>query len=303
MLLHRRTNTEREVDVVIRSKVGEHTIVVSVECIDHSRPADITWVENMLKKHEHLPTNRLILVSRSGFYEPAKVLAKSEGVDTYTPDDAIELDWTDIVGKMERLFLAKYDFTPTQHELVIQTEGGPRTFLAGGGTALQSNAGEPIGTLQDFVTFVLSTNHDIAGAAMTALDYDGEKNFTAEFNSNSPVFAVDDQGQGHLIERFRIRVICKRVTSPIELTPLSWHGVPVAFGYGDTALGAVTLTIVEQGPGETDIAFSVNNKDIAMLPPKVIPLSRPTQAPLDKDAMSATVVLPPAQDAHDAKGT
>lgn len=88
MLRHRLTGEEREVDVVIRSAVGEHPIVVSIECIDRKRRADSTWVEQMKAMHEHLETDRLVLVSRSGFYKPALSLAASLGIATYTPDEA-----------------------------------------------------------------------------------------------------------------------------------------------------------------------------------------------------------------------
>ena len=87
-LVHRLTGEKREVDVVVRATVGEHPLVISLECIDHSRAADVTWVEQMKSMHDHLETNRLVLVSRSGFSEQALTLARSLGISTYTPDEA-----------------------------------------------------------------------------------------------------------------------------------------------------------------------------------------------------------------------
>ena len=62
LLVDRRTGTEREVDVCIESTVGGQPVVVSVECQDHGRSADVSWVEQMKAKHEHLATidNRII---------------------------------------------------------------------------------------------------------------------------------------------------------------------------------------------------------------------------------------------------
>ena len=81
MLTHRITQSEREVDVVIRSVVGEHTVVISVECIDQGRPADVNWIEQMLAKHtaEWRATDRLVLVSRSGFDAPRPGFGLREG--------------------------------------------------------------------------------------------------------------------------------------------------------------------------------------------------------------------------------
>jgi hypothetical protein len=63
MLRHRGTGGLREVDIVVRATVGEHTLVIALECVEQSRPADQTWVEQMKAKHEHLETDKLILVS------------------------------------------------------------------------------------------------------------------------------------------------------------------------------------------------------------------------------------------------
>lgn len=45
MLVHRVTGEEREVDVVIRSEVAGHEIIISVEATAVGRKADTTWVE------------------------------------------------------------------------------------------------------------------------------------------------------------------------------------------------------------------------------------------------------------------
>lgn len=41
-LKHRRRATPREVDVVVRSTVGEHEVVIAIEAIEHKRPGDVT---------------------------------------------------------------------------------------------------------------------------------------------------------------------------------------------------------------------------------------------------------------------
>lgn len=59
----------REVDVVIEGNAGTYPVVLCIECRDRSRAADVTWVEEMHTKHEHLPTNKLVLAG--GFwYDP-----------------------------------------------------------------------------------------------------------------------------------------------------------------------------------------------------------------------------------------
>lgn len=69
-----------EVDVCIEAEVGGHTVVICIECRDHSRTADVTWVDQMKGKHERLPTNTLVLASRSDFSKRARSAAKVAGI-------------------------------------------------------------------------------------------------------------------------------------------------------------------------------------------------------------------------------
>jgi hypothetical protein len=66
-LRDRVTGANREVDVCIESTIGGHEILVSIECRDRGRRADVGWVEEMKAKHERLPTNALVPISKSGF--------------------------------------------------------------------------------------------------------------------------------------------------------------------------------------------------------------------------------------------
>ena len=80
------TGDDREVDVVIEAELGGHPVTLCIECIDHTRPASVTWVEQMHSKHQRLPTGTLVLASRSGFSRKARSLAKVAGLEllTYT---------------------------------------------------------------------------------------------------------------------------------------------------------------------------------------------------------------------------
>ena len=62
----------REVDICIRSKVLGHEVLIGVECrMSGSRKQTVEWVEAMHGKHSHLPTNKVVLVSSTGFTKNA----------------------------------------------------------------------------------------------------------------------------------------------------------------------------------------------------------------------------------------
>src|SRR4051794_8414322 len=78
-LPHRDTG-EREVDIVIETKVAGHTFMASVECTKTGRKASVGWVEEMLAKHQGLPTNLLVLAS-TGFTSGAIKVAAANRIE------------------------------------------------------------------------------------------------------------------------------------------------------------------------------------------------------------------------------
>ena len=87
------THQPREVDIVAKQLVAGHLVVLSVECRDHNRPAEVQWVEGASKKHEHLPTSKLVLWSRSGFTKQAVVKAAALKIDTVSQAQATCPTW------------------------------------------------------------------------------------------------------------------------------------------------------------------------------------------------------------------
>ncbi|MFG1874266.1 hypothetical protein ACGFIV_05450 [Sphaerisporangium sp. NPDC049003] len=66
-LRDRITGEMREVDVLITGHMGGRLIQIGIECRDRNRKDCVSWVEEMRAKHDDLPTDQLVLVSRSGF--------------------------------------------------------------------------------------------------------------------------------------------------------------------------------------------------------------------------------------------
>ena len=85
-LIDKSTGKEQEVDVCIEFTVANVSLLISIECTDKSRPATKEWVGEMKGKHDDLPSNKLVLASRSGFTEQALAKAKFHGIDTIALD-------------------------------------------------------------------------------------------------------------------------------------------------------------------------------------------------------------------------
>lgn len=104
LMRDRQTKRFREVDVVIRGTVGTQSIIVSIECRDHKRVADVTWIDAMKSKHERLDTNVLLLASSKGFTDEAERVAKSYGIQLFTLESQNSVDIAEKLGPLGSLW-------------------------------------------------------------------------------------------------------------------------------------------------------------------------------------------------------
>lgn len=98
MMRDRLTKSYREVDVVIKGKVGSQPVVVCIECRDHKRVADIGWIDAMKAKHDRLETNVLLLASSAGFTKEATAVAGKYGIELFTLESQDKADFPSLIG-------------------------------------------------------------------------------------------------------------------------------------------------------------------------------------------------------------
>ena len=112
------TGTTREVDVVIEGMFDGDPVVTSIEVIEHSRKADVHWAQGCIKKHERLPTTKLLLVSQMGFTKGALAAVAAEGgwVDTIRP----EFDDADRDTRVRDLYLDVITLSPSKFGIVAR---------------------------------------------------------------------------------------------------------------------------------------------------------------------------------------
>jgi hypothetical protein len=118
MLLDADTGEEREVDVVIEGRLGDDEVVISIEIRSHKRPQGPGWVEEMINKHARMPTNKLVLVSWSGFTRTAlrKVERQGGAVVALTPIDEPN-------ASVPPLFYQELTTTPERAWLLVEKDG------------------------------------------------------------------------------------------------------------------------------------------------------------------------------------
>ena len=159
------TGSDREVDVCVETNVASHHVIVSIECRDHKRVADVKWVEEMKAKHERLPTSLLILVSKKGFTSEANKVAKTYKIETLTYEETTEEDITRIFGDLDSLWVKNCTLTPSRVLVCVASGDGLPTESV---TMLRDDIiydehGGPVKTIDDLVQTLLHRAQVVEG--------------------------------------------------------------------------------------------------------------------------------------------
>lgn len=112
----KRSGRSVEVDVVVEGTLGGVALVIGVECTSGNRKATVEWVDQMLGKHNDLPLDKTVLVSRSGFTAEAKAKAEAHGVEALHLEEAEARDWSTWLVDVRNLRYATFTLQPEKIE-------------------------------------------------------------------------------------------------------------------------------------------------------------------------------------------
>lgn len=248
ILRDRVTNDDREVDVVIEIETPLYRCIIGVECRDRSRPADVEWVEQASAKHANL-TDKLVLVSRAGFTKSALRKAALLGIETLTLDEAIDTDWTQVVGKLATVYLALPQAWPSQGE-IIYSRAYPKSDLprVGVNSVIYRQHGIPMGTLYEVGLRILRVPEMVEHLVKT-YNTPGDYSFVVAYNVPKGSYVVDGDVQ-HEVDMLKYKMsvhIDERI--PVSLLHRSFKDAQVAYGTFEKFGIEAILTVVEK-PGQ-----------------------------------------------------
>jgi hypothetical protein len=211
ILVDRDTDGKREVDIVLRGKINNFPIIVSIEVTAKKRPVDTKWVEEMIAKHSCLPTDKLILISSSGFTKPAQQKASVNGViaiDTSKGDKALRefLQRTAFIQGISLNVHALVDNTPIPVTSIIQI-------------------GEKSGTIEEQANVLLSVEK--FKEIIFASQKDGLPGLVAEVKIPFSIDGVPAKKGQILKFLFFLGDITK---VPVKLSTIEYQGTEYIFG-------------------------------------------------------------------------
>jgi hypothetical protein len=109
-------DAEREVDVMLTETVAGEEIKVGVEVTATNRPLALPAVQALIAKHQGIGTDRVIIVSRSGFTAHAlRAIEAARGISGYQPKDLTDPKKFEakIVGELSTLWQKRFSVTLT----------------------------------------------------------------------------------------------------------------------------------------------------------------------------------------------
>jgi len=279
LLVDSKTGEEREVDIYIESNVDGIPVNISIECTETERPVSSEWVERMKGKHEDLPTDVLVLVSRSGFYKPAIDKAKAYRKHVIALETLDETSAERLFNGANSLFCKTSAQTPTKVVIGLAAGDGlpakEETFLLPADNTIMifNGSGQEIGSLQILVSQILRSPKAIC--QFLKICEDKHKQFTARSDSvtdgqGNPIFLRHD-GPNHRILRLIASVTISGDvvvnTSPLALdhgkledTTVAWGTVPYE---GKQAL----LVASQDKTGTTKASFDIGERSVQLQKP------------------------------------
>lgn len=242
------TGGVRETDIRIEGELAGHPVGVSVECVDWKRRATVDWVDRMLGKHATLPTDKLVLVSRSGFTRQARDKAATAGCVALALEEAESADWTKIVGRFDCVYM---DTVAVRHEasVVVADANGARSAhpVARSRQLLLQRAvveETTVGAIADEMMSLPEVARGLLGY-MSKHDLH-EEDLTLVYTFPEAVTAIDKFGGEQAVLALQLAVHAARTKTRSVIRSGRLQDVPVAYAQFKDTLGEVDVAVVER---------------------------------------------------------
>lgn len=248
MLRDKVTNEEREVDILLTTKAGTYQFSIGIEVVSWARRAGTPWVERMLAKHENLPVDKLVLVSKSGFTKPALKKAKFYGIEALTVESALSIDWdlvANLAGKgIFEVTTLKYDCS-----FVCVFEDGSREKID---APLNTNVPSEIGTktLNEFVRLLIE-REEFRSALYPHIKPSGsQQEFWFSYTHPNGLWQLEHEGKRGQVEELRVGLLVTNRQSPVELVVSKFFGAPFVAGISEPGTPTLQFVLVKMPDGK-----------------------------------------------------
>ena len=145
---------------MVSGTVGAQKVNVCIECRDHKRMADVTWVDTMKSKHDRLDTHVLLLAASRGFTKEAKDVAAKYGIETYSLEEQDDPNISGLVGPSGSLWHRTYSLSAEKVSVrvAVTNDLAAETVATSPDNLLYLSDGTELCQLKELVNEMLQTD-------------------------------------------------------------------------------------------------------------------------------------------------
>ena len=89
----RYSRRKRQIDVLVREKIGQYEIKIVIDCKDYKTPVDVKAIEEFYGLLDDVGAQKGVIVCPKGFSQTAKARAECYQIDLYSPVDTDAHKW------------------------------------------------------------------------------------------------------------------------------------------------------------------------------------------------------------------
>lgn len=251
---------QREIDILILSKIGQRNIRIGIECRDWQRKADVTWIDQIIGKYLDLHIDKKVAVSRLGFTQAALKRAKVFNIETLTLKEAKRAKWKSWM-KMNTLLEEIVLLKVKEFGIVVDNENlsSKRPLLFYRSDNMEFIGDEKLIYREVFRRYLVS-EYAFEMISKKGYNFKDESDTQVEFDIPPPSCGLtikDANGILSKVIKIRPKVIYRKRQSPINpkrynySTSSLWH-VPITVG--GKRINAI-LSQVRDGPIKLTVGF------------------------------------------------
>lgn len=229
LLRDKTSGAEREVDILVSSEIADVSVNMSIEVRDRARKADVIWVEQMYAKHSHLSTDKLVLVSRSGFTKRALDKAAFYGIEAIALQEAFETDW-ELAAQMTASGVLNITTIDYRCSAVCDHPDGKRPFSPANRntTVFLPNRDTPTDFDQMAKFFLFDRR--FKKLLYKQLDSTSERTFSFDYTPQPGTYVLDADGTEMALLSFRLEIEVDHIYTPIRFATGRYGRREVATG-------------------------------------------------------------------------
>lgn len=227
MLVDRVSGERREVDILVTAIAGGYTVQLGIEVVSWSRPADTPWVEKMRAKHENLPIDKLILISKSGFSKPALCKAEFYGIEALTLEEASEADWP-LIATLTTTGVFEVMTISFDTVGVLQQDGGPQELIPIPLTASFPTL-QGLMTIGQFVYSILD-KQDVRDILRENVFSDQPHDFWFRYTHPNGLWRYEEEGKAGQFTELRVGLKVLNSASPVCFASGKFRSIPFISG-------------------------------------------------------------------------